>query len=227
MNLSTAKNRIERHLPNRKKLQEILISFYIVGILGMIIPYTRTIFIYLIVPTLLFNISLILLYLETPNKIKAIVLMSFTVLFGYFIELIGVNTGIIFGSYEYGFSLGPKIAGTPPMIGINWLMLSLAIYIVLKNFRINRFLIAPIGATALTLYDFIMEPVAIKTQMWYWKDNQIPIQNYIAWWVISFIILLVYSLFKFDVKSKAAPIVLILQFIFFLILNGGFSILNL
>ena len=38
-------------------------------------------------------------------------------------EAIGVNTGLLFGTYEYGANLGFKIFGVPLIIGVNWTVL--------------------------------------------------------------------------------------------------------
>ena len=39
---------------------------------------------------------------------------------GMLVEWIGVHTGYLFGSYDYGTVLGPKLLGVPLIIGINW-----------------------------------------------------------------------------------------------------------
>ena len=42
----------------------------------------------------------------------------------------------------------------------------------------------------MTFFDFIMEPAAIKLNYWSWLTTTIPLQNYLAWFVISFILMI-------------------------------------
>ena len=46
--------------------------------------------------------------------------ISIAFLWGLLAEIIGVQTGILFGSYAYGETLGLKIFGAPLVIGLNW-----------------------------------------------------------------------------------------------------------
>jgi uncharacterized membrane protein len=46
----------------------------------------------------------------------------------------------------------------------------------------NNWIIKPIVATlGMVVLDFFIEPVAIKTAMRHWKNNIIPLKNYIGW----------------------------------------------
>ncbi|HAK11549.1 MAG TPA: hypothetical protein DCO78_05820, partial [Chitinophagaceae bacterium] len=39
---------------------------------------------------------------------------------GMITEMIGVNTGLLFGNYAYGEVMGAKLNGVPLLIGVNW-----------------------------------------------------------------------------------------------------------
>ena len=41
-------------------------------------------------------------------------------------EIIGVNYGLLFGSYYYGENLGYSIYGVPLVIGLNWVVLTVS-----------------------------------------------------------------------------------------------------
>jgi putative membrane protein len=42
-------------------------------------------------------------------------------------------------------------------------------------------------ATLVTLYDFLLEPFATQVKhYWVWESGSIPLQNYVAWWVLGF-----------------------------------------
>ena len=54
--------------------------------------------------------------------------ISLIYIIGVLVEIIGVNSSIVFGDYYYGQALGLQIFGTPLIIGVNWLTLSLATF---------------------------------------------------------------------------------------------------
>jgi len=70
-----------------------------------------------------------------------------------------------------------------------------------------------------TLFDWIMEPVAVKLGFWKWENDIIPLYNFICWWIISMLI----GLFFFNIRLKAenpfAIYLFIIQFLFFLLLQ--------
>jgi putative membrane protein len=70
----------------------------------------------------------------------------------------------------------------------------------------------------MVFYDFILEQTAGFLNLWFWSGNEIPIQNYVAWFVIA--LLFQFSFVWADIKTNnlmAKPI-LIIQFLFFSIL---------
>jgi putative membrane protein len=75
------------------------------------------------------------------------------------------------------------------------------------------------GATIATCFDFILEPVAVKLQFWSWENGQIPLLNYICWFTISAILLGIKLYFKAIRFNIFATSLLIIQALFFLMLN--------
>ena len=75
------------------------------------------------------------------------------------------------------------------------------------------------GALVMVVYDLIMEPVAIRLDMWSWGGDVIPLQNYIAWFVISLVFLAMMHFGRIKTENKIAPWLLGVQACFFLILN--------
>jgi uncharacterized membrane protein len=107
-------NRIE-------KSTEILLWVYGVGLAGMLLPFSRELF---ITRTPLNGIfaALFLFYGRWPAR--RVLLTGLAVFVASFlVEAAGVNTGKIFGYYSYGSALGPKLWNTPLIIGLNWFVL--------------------------------------------------------------------------------------------------------
>jgi putative membrane protein len=213
-------NRIFSYFKNlpTKEATKFLIIFYTVGIAGFLVPQTRQLFVLLIPVSLLVNLFMLFLFHRTFN-LKHFFFFLGIVVFTFLIEAVGVNTGILFGEYQYGNSLSVKLFGTPLLIGFNWLML---VYGVVQLLRMNLFLrkyIIVTGALVMTAYDFLMEPVAIKTDMWSWIEGTIPLRNYVAWFIVSAIVISVFELFSLRTDNKIAGRIFILQGIFFAVLN--------
>jgi len=139
---------------------------------------------------------------------------------GFFIEVIGVNTGLIFGDYSYGEALGLKVLSTPLLIGVNWLILIYCTGVLLEYFKLkNSIIFSLIGALILLGIDFLIEPVAIRFNYWSWSGGQIPLQNYIGWYIFSFLLFFVFKGLDFNKNNKAAIVLLFAQIGFFLGLN--------
>lgn len=121
----------------------------------------------------------------------------------FLIEMLGVNTGLIFGDYQYGGTLGPKLLGTPILIGINWVMLSFGIAHILNLLAKPRTFKILLGATWMVAIDFFIEPVAIAYDFWTWDTTYVPLQNYLGWWLVSGLVFT--GLFRF-VEFRANPL---------------------
>ncbi|MEM0542586.1 carotenoid biosynthesis protein [Flavobacterium sp. j3] len=196
----------------------LLIAFYVSGLIGILSNSQTIDFLSLTPLNLIVNMALLLVNHENGN-LKQWFIFLFIGVMGFLVELVGVNTGVIFGEYTYGETLGWKFVETPLIIGVNWIMLTYAVVYTVGNRVNNTILKALICATILVALDFLIEPVAIAYDFWTWKNISIPIKNYIAWFCIGFVFCYVLSYFKKETKNSLAPFLLLLQFIFFGIFN--------
>ena len=198
----------------------VLVILYSVGILGFsfpIIPHFAHL------TPLNLAISLILVLWYEPAKTTTFWRWAFfTAILGYTVEAIGVGTGLIFGQYQYGPVLGFKLFDTPLSIAINWLLLAYAAAIVsgyMLSEAYSFVLRAALAAVLMVALDVLIEPIAVKTNMWTWAGDVIPLQNYVGWFVVSFIIQTLFFRFHKPAKNKVAVVLLVLQYAFFAILN--------
>lgn len=167
----------------------ILLVFYLVGFLGMFLyphifskltPYNMI-------------LTAILLFSAHPEK-DFLFYINLVLVFmsAWFLEMIGVSTGSIFGNYKYGEALGLKISETPIIIGLNWVIVTYAgIYIanqigVYLKLKLHEILGALLSALSMVLLDLLIEPLAPRLDFWYWDLNLIPLQNYTAWFFFGF-----------------------------------------
>lgn len=166
--------------------------------------------------------------------------------FTFAMEAIGVATGAIFGAYHYGPTMWFQWLGVPFVIALNWCVLTLAcneiaVVIMERLFPgspgpsptsatppapVNRMshiaypLSLIILAAVLTaLYDVTIEPVAIALDYWQWHAGEIPLQNYLAWAVIAFLISLPLYVFDIRFRSPVLWVYFFAQLFFFFVLN--------
>ncbi len=197
----------------------ILVVIYLVGIIGIKLPFHPD-FILLTPFNLIISLLLILYFHGNWTREMTIyLLIAFWLGFG--IETIGVNTGLVFGEYQYGQVLGWKLWGTPLMIGVNWVLLTYCSAVSMNRLfkRAGLWHKALIGAGIMTFLDYWIEPVAMHYGFWSWTNNDVPMQNYIAWFVIAYVILVIFYKLVGKTTNKVAEALLILQFVFFFILH--------
>ncbi len=197
----------------------ILVVVYLVGVLGITFNFDER-FVLLTPINLLLSLGLV--FWTHPNhytplwKLAALCFST-----GVLVEIAGVQTGLIFGDYQYGPVLGPKIWGTPLMIGVNWAMLVYCAGSTVNRLvtDLNIWIKAALGAILMTLLDVLIEPVAMELNFWNWEDNIIPLQNYIAWFFVALPLLAAYFKLLGKTSNKVAILLFILQFLFFGILQ--------
>jgi putative membrane protein len=186
-----------------------------VGVLGMLSPY-RDLFLK-ITPFQLIGTAAVLLLNHSNIRKKELIFFILCALIGFSVEVVGVQTGLIFGHYQYGSALGFQIAGVPLTIALNWLIM---VYITGQAFRRIRREFQPLaGALLMTGIDVIIEQVAPKLDFWVFEGESVPLQNYIAWFVIGYGLHFLGGRMGVRYHSKTAPMVLASLFGFFLLLR--------
>ena len=197
----------------------ILLLLYIVGI-GALWFDVHPDFILLTPVNLLISLGLMLW--RHPAKDRALwIFVGICYIAGFVVEMAGVQTGLIFGEYKYGKVLGLKLWGTPLLIGVNWVMLVYASAVVVDRLWEKMPLLPRIALAAaiMVALDVLIEPVAVAFGFWSWERGIIPLQNYVAWYVLAFALIALFYKLKGRVFNKAALALLVLQFLFFGILN--------
>jgi putative membrane protein len=105
-------------------------------------------------------------------------------------------------------------------MGLNWLMLVYITSSIFERFTIHSLIKIVLSSSLMLVYDIILERVAPRLELWYFKDGPVPLQNYLAWFAVSLILHSLIKLFKVKTENKLALILFICQFLFFLILSG-------
>ncbi|MGB0429123.1 MAG: carotenoid biosynthesis protein [Bacteroidia bacterium] len=137
----------------------------------------------------------VLLFFHQKWYLKEAVWMLLVFVVGFFIEVLGVKTGVIFGEYSYGKTLGIKLFEVPITMGVNWLLMSYTSVKLITQIKAPAVVKGLLAGLIMVSIDFVMEPVAIEFDFWTWSESKIPIKNYIAWFAVgSFLNILYFNI---------------------------------
>jgi putative membrane protein len=125
-------------------------------------------------------------YLGARRAMLSLLTLS---VFGFAIETIGIATGLPYGKFFYGDSLGPKALGLVPyLLPISYLPLVIGAVAASWNDSLGpyyRSLVVFRSALLLTLMDGVLDPGAASLGFWVWAEGGayygVPLSNYAGW----------------------------------------------
>jgi uncharacterized membrane protein len=145
---------------------------------------------------------------------RSLVMFGLSFFVAFTAEALGVNYGLVFGNYYYTEILGVSLFGVPFLAALAWEPIVYAAFCVsdMLSQRLastlpqplhwsNSIWIAAIGALATTAWDMMIDPIAVSQGWWVWNGggpyvpyvaNGVPIQNFIGWLGVAFVINLIY-----------------------------------
>ncbi|NJK97506.1 MAG: carotenoid biosynthesis protein [Bacteroidales bacterium] len=157
----------------------LLTLFFAVGIIAHLIPYTRNMVLGLTEIFLISVNSIAIYYVFIDNKYKwekLLLWLVITYLSTLLIEIVGVKTGQVFGSYVYGSTMKIKVFQVPVVIALNWVVLILGSHSLIASFVKNAIFRIFLSSLFLVLLDYFIEPVAINFDYWSWFGSEIPLE---------------------------------------------------
>lgn len=202
-----------------KRLNLFLLFAFASGTLAHLLPAVLPVTRYTTDPLLLVINGLLLYAIYQENRDQRLwpwVILAYV--FTFFTEAAGVATGAIFGEYHYGATMRWQWLGVPFVIALNWVVLTLAAnHLALKVSR-SPWIASALAGVMLALYDVAIEPVAIALDYWQWEASSVPLQNYLAWAVVAFVISLPLHLLKIRFRTEVLTVYFFAQLFFFLVL---------
>ena len=137
---------------------------------------------------LLMGLLLLIWNFPPRNDWRSKIIWPLVFLIGMGVEVLGVNYGLLFGDYYYGENLGWKVLGVPLLIGVNWMVLTFLSAFISKQIFQNKWLAFFAGASLMVGLDFFIEPVAPVFDFWHWEIGHAPLQNFLAWFGVAFVL---------------------------------------
>jgi putative membrane protein len=196
----------------------ILATGYLIGIVGLYMKRDQPEYFQLSWAFTVVTFA-ILLFHQEKHTVRTYIGLLLVGLSGWFVEAMGTNTGLIFGDYTYGHALGFSLWNTPLAMAVNWMLTTYLVVMVLKDRIKNTYYFTVTAAAFMVFYDVLLEPFAIRFDLWSWAAGTPPISNYLGWFVVS--LPLVYLL-RFSLKENSNPLaafVLVCQVVFFGVMN--------
>jgi putative membrane protein len=136
----------------------------------------------------------------------ALALLLVTAVPGYAVEVLGVHTGVPFGSYAYAPTLGPRWFGAPPLIGLAWTMLAWPAALAARRLVDGYLPRVLVGAWALASADLFLDPQQVAAGHWMWRHPaphlpgvaHVPLTNYAGWIAVALVLSAVVQAFVGD-----------------------------
>lgn len=132
----------------------------------------------------------------TRSPYVAIGLLLVTAVPGWAVEVLGVHTGVPFGSYAYSSTLGPRLFGAPPLIGLAWTMLAWPAALAARRLVRGPVVRVLVGAWALAAADLFLDPQQVAAGHWRWRFPSphlpgvpaVPLTNYLGWLAVALLL---------------------------------------
>jgi uncharacterized membrane protein len=185
-------------------------------IYGSVLSYVvgGLLFGYYVNPGIFFGLSFALLFFAFGQALYeigvkgAVLFVLVSSLIGFGVEVLGTNTGYVFGGkYTYGDFLGDKVLGVPIVVPLVWFVISYITFsLSFPKVGANRkwgfnfvipIALASFGAMA---WDLMVDPMFSTYGYWTWESNSsttlelsgVPVTNFFGWFVVIFAMLAVF-----------------------------------
>jgi putative membrane protein len=113
--------------------------------------------------------------------------LAVSLTFGFFIELIGVQSGWPFGTYSYDSSLGAQLLSVPLVVPFAWMMIAHPVLCAAR--RTAGAWVFLYGGFGLMAYDLFLDPQMVSAGRWTWVVTgahvpftpEVPLSNAFGW----------------------------------------------
>lgn len=200
--------------PRLRTAQFVVVLFHVTGFVGLAFARDPGFYLGFTPLTLLLTLGLLLAFQPQRNASFWLFCVTVSVL-GFLAEFVGVNTGSLFGNYYYGHTLGWQYEGVPPLIGLNWLLLTYLAGMLARYVPGPALLRLVAGAGLMLALDLCLEPVAGRLDFWHWAADIIPLRNFRDWFILACLLQYLFQRANFVKYNPLVPLVYLVQLLFF------------
>lgn len=126
----------------------------------------------------------------------ALAMLAISAGLGFAVEVVGVHTGLPFGSYRYTGVLGVQLFDVPLVVPLAWTMLAWPATVVARSIVAGPVARVAVGAWALTAADLFLDPQLVALGAWRWAEpapylpglSTVPLTNFAGWLAVSLVL---------------------------------------
>jgi len=147
------------------------------------------------------------------GSVRFVKFVSIALITTIVVEIIGEKTGIPFGTYEYDPArLGPTVFQVPLLIPFAWFMMLYPAWLVVNDLVKAKIPAVLLSALLMASWDLYLDPQMVNEGYWTWfisgaPSQEIPISNFVGWFVTAAIIFTLVSRFVGEPKSSVNKLV--------------------
>ncbi len=198
--------------------QGVVLLFHATGLVGLLFSHDPEF--YLRFTPLTLGLSALLLAAFQPGRTAGFWQFCLSVgLLGYAVELVGVHTGALFGHYTYGEALGPKWLDVPPLIALNWIMMTYMAGVLAHRLPLGELARTLVAALLMVGFDLCLELPAGRYDFWHWTGGVIPLRNFRDWFILACLAQLLFNRARFAKTNALVPFLYAVQLLFFFALE--------
>lgn len=201
-----------------KTLQWIMMGFFTLGFVGLVIPYTFPFFVMLTPLAIVVALGMLIMGHQRPFDWRFFTAMGVVFILSYVVELLKVHIFFHENIFIFGDSFGPILLNIPMLIGLCWVTLLYICAAIVERLKTNTVMKILAASGLVVFFDIVVELVAHKLDLWYWMW-EIPIWNYLIWFVAALVMFTIMKLFKVNIENKLALPMYMTLIVFMLLLS--------
>ncbi|MGI4740556.1 MAG: carotenoid biosynthesis protein [Janthinobacterium lividum] len=194
--------------------QGLVLLFHLTGFVGLVFSQDKAFYLKYTPLTLLLTAALLAAFQPERSLLFWLFVMQ-AFLLGMVAEIVGTNTGLLFGHYTYGATLGPQYMGAPWLIGLNWVVITYLAGILAAYLPVSWWMRVLVGAVLMVGFDLCLEPVAGRYDFWHWTGDLVPLRNFRDWFLLALLMQLLFVRTPFAKRNALVPLVYLVQLLFF------------
>ncbi len=204
--------------PRLRAAQGLVLLFHATGLVGLLFSHDPGFYLRFTPLTLLLSAALLVAF--QPGRNAAFWQFCLTVgLLGFVAEVVGVQTGQVFGHYAYGDALGPKWLDVPPLMALNWVIITYLAGVLAHRLPLGELARTLVAALLMVGFDLCLELPASRYDFWHWTGGVIPFRNFRDWFILACVAQMLFNRARFAKTNALVPFLYVVQLLFFFALE--------
>ena len=218
-------------LEQKKDITALVLSILVLIIYFCTLLSSSALAVDWVAPFVIFILAALLVFTQHEINPPFISFFLCCYIFTMIAEIMGVNKSLFFGNYDFGKGLGFTVKMVPLVMGLLGFIVVYCSGIFTESLyrfvekkyppdnllpsKVQKFSIVVDGAFISTFFVWAIERAAAKLDWWHWPGANVPLMNYVTWFILSAVLLLVFELLKFSKTNQFAVHLFIVMLLFF------------